>query len=1120
MFHQRPRFHLLGPFEVEIGQRAIALTGRQRALCATLLLHANHVVSVDRVIHFLWGESPPTAGPARVRALVAEVRRAFGPTGADVLITRNPGYLMHAQQEQLDLLAFEALITDGSRSAARQDWAKAHDDHDRALALWRGDPLPDLPTAEAERQRLSELRIAALEGRAEANIALGRHRGAIVELLHLTAMHPLRERPHALLMSALHQEGRTAEALELYAVLRRRLVDELGVEPSEDLRSLHQRLLTGIGPSRETVTVERRPTDSRVPRQLPRAPRRVVGRDRELRRLDDCRRNGEPLALVVGPAGVGKTALALHWAHRVAQHFPDGQLFLDMRGFDDNTEPMTPEEALPLLLQGLGCSPREVPLSVAAQQALYRTLLADRRVLVVLDDVVEADHVRQLLPSSRGSLTLVTSRHMLNALVTLDWAHRVSCEVLDETAALELISNAVGPEAVAADPESVSRLIDLCDRLPLALCVAGSWISARRPDSIKSYVRDLAERGRLARLHVEGEESVAVRAALDLSYGSLPEKARRAFRTLGLMPGTGRSITAAAAAVGMDPAQTADALRLAQRVHLLRDIDSGRMTWHDLVQEYARERVVAEEDPRERTSAVARLLDHYLQTIGNVARTCGLYVSRQHPAAVDGSNPRTFDTAEDAYAWFDSEWDDMAAAIAHAAEHGPAAFAWHIVDGLMDLFHHRRPLSDWVRLAELARAAAERDGDVLGQAAMHLSSGHARWRNGEFRSALGHYERTEALARTAGWLYGEAAGLQGKGVSLKLLGEPRRALSCYARPISLYRLLGEWRGEVVMLINTASLNLVLGQLADAEKAVTEALAVIDGAVDHYHAMALVNLALVRQKQARFDEACAALRKSFVVSRDSGSVYAEAIALETLGRVQSDAGRDERALHAYEDALSVSQRSENRNCQVDSLVGLASVEARRGHVTEARRMLDAAKAIAEETGHRTGLVEVLMERAVVDCAAGDHGDALVHLERAAGLAEEGSPLILPRIRALAASALLEIGETAEALRMARQSADLSRDSGQRLVYARALTALAEIHRAKDDEGSAQAEQILADTLFAEIGTPEQYRCAALWRAARTTLPSAPGRRRRHGEPTADAVRRFNTYLADHFDAFTP
>ncbi|WP_329220720.1 tetratricopeptide repeat protein [Streptomyces sp. NBC_01485] len=1122
MLSPRPRFRLLGPLDVEIDGRAVVLTGRQRALCAVLLLHANHVVSVDRLIQCLWDDRPPGAGAARVRALVAEVRRALGPAGTELLTTRRPGYVMHAGPAELDLLAFENLIRDGSRAASDGEWRTARRCGEQALALWRDEPLADLSDVavrEAECQRLGELHLVAREGMAEAEIETGRHREAIAELLRLTAAHPLRERPHGLLMRALHQDGRSAEALELYTALRRRMVDELGMEPSADLGNLQQRMLRGdrtststrsstgtsgsgssSGPAVQSAPLPVSAAERPVPRQLPPTPRRFVGRDRELDLLDASLRAAEPLALIVGPAGVGKSALALNWAHRVADRFPDGQLFLDLRGFD-NAEPMTPEEALPLLLQGLGCAPRDIPLGAEAQTALYRTLLADRRVLVVLDDVADASYVRRLLPASAGSLTLVTSRDKLSGLVTLDGAYRVSCDVLDSAAALELISGAVGAAAVAADPEAAARLVELCDRLPLALCVAGSWIGDR-PGSIRAYVRDLADRGRLARLHVEGEESVAVRAALDLSYAALPDEARRAFRCLGVLPGTGRSVPAAAAAAGLDERGLADLLRLAQRVHLLRDVEHGRPAWHDLVHEYARDRTAAEDAPEERAAAVTRILDHYLQSVVNAAATAGLYVMRTRPDAVEGSLPREFGTTEEAYAWFDAEWDDIAAAIGHAAEHGPAPYVWWLVDALQDLFHHRRPLSDWMRLGTLACKVAQRSGDEVGQASMCLSLGTARWRDGDLRGALVEYEAAEELARRAGWAYGEAGSLQGKGVTLKLLGELRRALPCYDRALALYRTLGNVKNVEIMLINTASLNHTLGRLDAAEEAACAALDLIGDTVGHNRAMALVNLALIRQKQARLDEATAALRACILVCRESGSTYTEAVALEALGRVRADAGRDDRALLAYEDALAVSRRVENRNCQVDSLVGIASVKLRSGRADETAGHLDAAFEIAERTGHRSGLVEVLLARADLARAQGRPADALDHLERAEGLAADGNPLTLPRVHLTTALTLLDTGAPAEARTAATRALTLARGSGQRLLHAHATAALATAHEADGDTARAHEARTAAKDLYETLDTPRP--------------PGTPLPHHRHRELPPDAESRLTLYLTEHFD----
>ncbi|MCF2125859.1 NB-ARC domain-containing protein [Strepomyces sp. STD 3.1] len=1116
MHGREPRFRLLGPLEIRLDEGAVVLTGRQRALCSVLLLHADRVVSVDRLAQDMWKDRMPTAAAARIRALVSEIRHAFGPVGADLLITHKPGYVMRAAPADIDAFLFESLVRDGMRALGRQEWTEAYRHNDEALALWRGDPLPDLPTMEAERQRLTELRIAAEENKAEAELELERPRSAVADLVRLTSTHPLRERPHALLMIALARDGRSPDALNVYTDLRNRMVRELGVDPSDELTALHRKLLSGDIPQAAEPSSPGPSQHRLVPRQLPRAPHHFIGRHNELLQLEACRSETGTPAVIVGPAGAGKTALALHWAHRIADDYPDGQLFLDMRGFD-NAEPMSLDEALPLLLQGLGCPPRDIPLGLEAQTALYRTLLAGRRVLVLLDDVSEASFVRRLLPATDGSLALVTSRRELNGLTTLDGARRINCDVLSHEEALELFRAALGADAVAADPQAAAHLVKLCDHLPLALCVAGSWIGTRE-GSIRAYVTSLAERGRLARLHVEGEESVAVRAALDLSYETLPDDAKWVFRTLGLLPGTGRSTAAIAAGAGLDETLTGDLLRLAQQVHLLRDNQTSRTVWHDLVHEYAGERVAAENTEAQRQLAVHRLLDHYLQSVSNVAATCGLYCPQPRPEPVDGSAPRTFHTVDDAFAWFDTEWEDIAAAIGYAAEHGPDRFAWQTVDALQDLFHHRRPLSDWLRLVALAHRAAERRGDQQGQASMHLSSGHARWRSGDFRGALSAYEHAQAAAHKVGWLSGEARSAQGKGVTLKLLGEPRKALPSYDRALSLYRSLGLVEAEKIMLTNTASLHLALGQLAEAEKAVTGALALSSGPQGHIHSMTLVNHALIQQKQARLQEAAATLWKGLEVSREAASLYAEAVMLETLGRVRYDAGQTARALIAYQDALGLAERVGNRNCQVDSLVGLASVKLTAGLTTEADGHLKVARSIAEETGHQTGLIEILLVRGALYCTQTRYGEAAAILSTADGLAVNGSPLTVPRIRTLSAVALLEAGEAVDALEAAHQAVDQARESGQRLVLARALSVLTTVTESVDATAPVAEHLEEAESLFNRIGIPPPLRKAA---GCPGSAPLPGGLRvHRARAPLPDStVARFSRYLTDHFDDLT-
>ncbi|MFF7449641.1 MULTISPECIES: BTAD domain-containing putative transcriptional regulator [unclassified Streptomyces] len=1081
------RFRLLGPFEAVVDGRIVELTARQRALCTLLLLDAGRTVSVDRIVDQLWEDRPPQSGAARVRALVTEVRRALDDAGRTVLTTRSPGYALCVGSDGVDVSGFEESVRRGNDAEARRDWAAAAASYRDALALWRGDPISDLSTVAAavERRRLEELRLGALEGAASAEIEEGEHRQAVARLLRITAEHPLRERPHALLMRALQRDGRVAEALDVYAALRRRTVDELGVEPSAELKALHLSLL-GADDRLQEVTAPAGPAERVIPRQLPTPPRHFVAREAELERLETYRREGEPLVLIVGPAGIGKSALALHWTGRTAPQFPDGQLFLDMRGFDD-AEPMTPEEALPVLLQGLGCAPRDIPLGLAAQTALYRTQLAGRRVLVVLDDVADPSYVTPLLPTSAGSLAVVTSRSKLGALVTLAGARRITCGLLEAPDALRLLGSAAAAEAVAAEPEAARRLVDLCDGLPLALCIARSWLDSGRPGELGAYVDELTGIGRLARLHADHDAGVAVRAALDLSYNSLADEPRRIFRALGLLPGTGRSAAAAGAAVGIDAGHARELLRRAEGVHLVQDQGGGRWSWHDLVHEYAGARARQEDDEESRKAALERILAHYLHSVVAAARISGYYLPRLELPQIAGAGPREFGTREEAAAWFGAEWDDLAAAVHHAAEHGPAHYAWRLVDALQDLFHHGRPLADWTRLASVARSAAERSGDEIGQACMSLSLGHARWRNGELREAMAEYERATAAARRARWTHGEAISLQGKGVSLKVLGRPREALPCYEQAIALYRSLGDTASEAVMMMNMASLNIALGRLDEADSAATGAL---DMTTKQWHlrSVALVSLARIRQSEGRLDAALPLLRESLLLARESDFPYAEALTLEALGRVHADAGRDRAVRLTLTDALATARLAENRNCQVDCLVELGHLALRSGLRDEACRLLDRARDLTDAAGYPSGAVGLLFTRAAILGTQGDIDEALPLLERAVRLAEGTDVLSLPRLHGALAALLLARGDAAAAIRAAEQATALARGTGQSLSLARACLGLAEALEAAGRAAPAEAARGEAQDLFDQVGTPPTHRSAVSWRAAADQAPA--------------------------------
>ncbi|WP_188197123.1 AfsR/SARP family transcriptional regulator [Nonomuraea sp. SYSU D8015] len=1036
--------------------RAVHLTGRQRALLATLLLEPGRVMPTERLADWLWGESLPPSSVPRIRALVAEVRRALGPRGDSIIVTQSPGYLARVMPGELDVAEFTALV-----ERARHAGAEAVPIYDRALAMWRGEPFPDLTglAAQAERSRLVELRVEAAERRAELLLERGHGEDVVADLRKLVAEQPLRERPHGLLMRALHGSGRLPEALTVYRDLRARLVRELGVEPSTELRDLHQRLLKG----------DVRPQWIQTPHQIPHSLARFVGRAEALRRLDAAHR-----VAVVGPAGVGKTALVVHWAHRAAEHFPDGQLFVDMRGFGP-ASPRSLPEALTLLLQGLGLTPADIPVDVDAQIALYRTRLTGRRMLVVLDDVADPRQVRELLTAPPGCRIVITSRDRLSGLVAVDGVERITLDALDDDEALHLLTQAVGPARARRDPDAAAELLRLCGRLPLALSIATSWIGEYGHRTVGDCVHRLTARGRMTGLSVEGDENVAVRAALDASYEALPADAQRMFRLLALAPGsTEISVAAAAALAETSRAEAEELLGTAARIHLIEESGPGRFAAHDLVLEYAAQRGREADAPTEREAAVRRLLDHYLHLL--VAATeAGGFQTTQPPRGED----RPFDDPAEAAAWFDGEWQNLAAAVSHTAVHGPRRYAWLLVESAQELLHHRATLGERLRVAGIGLEAAEQEQDLRGQSAMRLVLGTTRWRMADLEEALRESERALALSRQAGWEQGEAMALLACGVTLKRLGQPDRAIPHYRRAVALHRASGNVHGEVRGLGNLASAYLVLGRLDQAEECLRAALPLARESGDrHMQSLTLVNLGLVRQQQARFAEAVEVLEEALTVSRTAGLRYAEGVAHETLGLVHCDAGRPEQAIAAFTAALDIAESVENRNSTLASLVGLAEAELRLGRADGAFARLGAARRFAEESGMSIG--QVLLGLARAEHHVRHHDRARELATQALTLSREHSPLDVPRLHALLAEIHLADGAGEESARESEQAASLAARSGQRLEQARALLVLGHAQDQAGDRQGARGSWRQAHDLFTAIGAPEERLTASLLR----------------------------------------
>ena len=570
-------FGLLGPLLVRHDNAVLPVApGKQRVLLAALLFKANQAVSVPELAETLW-EGPlgaPASARVTVQNYVKRLRIALRVTGVDRIVTRPDGYVIRVDAAEFDVARFAELAAGSRRAAAVRAWVVAESQACAALALWRGEPLADIAAdglVMREVPRLTEMWLQVTETRIDADLHLGRHGHIVAELRDLTARYPLREHLSAQLMLALARGGNQGDALTVYQQARRKLIDDLGIEPGSELRQLHERILAGdVGPM--TSDGDRHATsepDVAAPRQLPPTVGHFTGRIVEIEtlsaQLDD--HATVFICAIGGPPGVGKTALAVHWAHVVASRFPDGQLYVNLRGYDPD-QPMAAASALSGFLRALGVPGSDLPADTAERSALYRTLLAGKRVLVVADNAADVEQVRPLLPGTPGCAVVVTSRDSLAGLIARDGARRVELDLLPRADAVHLLSVLIG-ERADSEPQAVARLAEQCGRLPLALRVAAELAAVRRDTRLAALVDELADRQRrLDLLAAGGDRDTAVRSVFSWSYRHLSGDTGRMFRVVGLHPGLDFDIHAAAALADTPTRTAARLLDLLCRAHL------------------------------------------------------------------------------------------------------------------------------------------------------------------------------------------------------------------------------------------------------------------------------------------------------------------------------------------------------------------------------------------------------------------------------------------------------------------------------------------------------------------------------------------------------------------------
>jgi DNA-binding SARP family transcriptional activator/tetratricopeptide (TPR) repeat protein len=747
-------YRVLGPLEVLLDGAVVPVpAGRSRTLLATLLLRPNRIVSVDELVDRLWDGEPPTPDRAHktLQMVVMRLRQALGE--ADCVRTSTGGYRAEVDPETLDLTRFRRLAAAGDLAAA--------------LRLWRGPMLVDVRSNALHQHDVppvTEEWLRALELRIGADLEAGRAAELVAELRVLTAQHPFREAFWGQLVLALASSGQQAQALAAYQEIRSLLADELGVDPGDELRAVHQRVLSG------PVAVR-----GPVPRQLPTATPRFVGRSSELRGLTALV-GGDDLVVtaITGTAGVGKTTLAVHWARGVADRFPDGQLYVNLRGFDRHLDPMAPGDALSRFLEALGVVPERIPADIEARAALYRSLVAGRRMFVLLDNARDADHVRPLLPGPSPSLVLVTSRDRLTGLVVHEGAQELALDVLTPDEAHALLVGRLGAARVA----DADKLIKWCGGLPLALAIVAARAAQTPKLPLSALVAELSdERTRLDTLDT-GDAATSVRTVFQWSYQQLSPAAARMFRLLGVHPGPDVTVPAAASLAALTAEETRECVRELMRASLLVEPTVGRFTCHDLLRVYAADRAGAEESAESRTGAATRMLDHYLHTLVEIelAHDEGrrlLELELEPAPGVVPERPVNRAAADD---WFRAERAVLRAVVKQVQRDRMDRYAWQLPWFAFTLIDRIGPWQDWVWAVEDAVPAAARLSGRLWTARLMFILAAVYGRLGRFEDGRARFQASALAYREVGRIAGEVRAWNGVAWTLTELGRPREAL--------------------------------------------------------------------------------------------------------------------------------------------------------------------------------------------------------------------------------------------------------------------------------------------------------------------------------------------------------
>jgi DNA-binding SARP family transcriptional activator len=1001
-------FRLLGPVEIDVAGRVVSPTRRrERCLLGVLLLELNRVVATDRLTELLWDGEPPEKARRTIHVSVSRLRQFLrssdgGQSGVS-LLTVGDGYRMQVDPRTVDAQQFEALL---AQAAGASGPGQRVELLRRALGLWRGRALHDA-ASDWLRDRLcidlEERRLSAIEDLVAAHLVLRQEREILPFLARTASAYPARERLTELRMQALYQSGRKSDALEVYALTRRFLADAYGLDPGPRLCELHQAIL------RDQLTVptppvpapaadaQARPGPDRVvpvesaagggwrgavpkPQQLPAPPRGFVGRQAELAALAGLPdESAVVITAVEGMAGVGKTALAVYAGHRIAEHFPDGQLFIDLHGFTQAVVPVEPGDALERLLRALGVPGERIPAGLDDRACLWRSVLADRRMLLILDNAATEAQVAPLLPGAPGCLVLVTSRRHLTGL---EPTHTMSLDMLPLGDAFTLFTRSIGRDRLADQPPSqLAEVVELCGRLPLAMRIAAgrlrshpSWTAADLAGRLRD--QDL----RLAELQ-DGTRGVA--ATLEVSVRQLDPDEHRLYCLLGLHPGHDLEPFAAAALAGTTANRAGRLLDQLLDAHLLQEPAPGRYVFHDLVRAHAIDTAERNQAGPGRRAALGRLLDYYRHAASAAMDTAYPYERERRPGVPQAATPiPPLAHPTQAVGWLDTELLNLLAIGRYAAEEGWPDHAWQLSAILHRHLRTRGRYDDAATLHQHALSAARATGDRTGQLSALTSLSHVNRAQGRYDQATNHYQQLLQIARATNHHSSELIALTGIGHIHVVQGRYDQAADHYQRVLQIARATNHHGSELIALIGMGHVHRMQGRYDQATDHYQRVLQIARATDDHSSELiALAGMGHVHRLQGRYDQATDHYQRVLQIARATDDHSSELMALSGMGNVRRLQERYDQATDYYQRLLALAQDVGSLNYQFEARQGLGRLQLAQGHPNASITHHDRALALASELGQPDDQARAHDGRAYAHYALHQYDQARRHWQHA-------------------------------------------------------------------------------------------------------------------------------------------